>query len=86
MIQAQNRTHQQGQGQGFLTKGTWGAGCSEAVTVTAQVAEPAPTASLSDLTFVEHVARSGSISRSSLCRTALGQSVESRASMMKVSI
>lgn len=38
------------------------------------------------LTFVEQVARRGSISRSSRCSTALGQSTESRASMMNVSI
>lgn len=42
--------------------------------------------SLPDLTFVEQVARSGSISRSSRCSTALGQSVDSRANIMKVSI
>lgn len=41
---------------------------------------------LPGLTFVEQVARSGSTSLSSRCSTALGQSVDSRASMMKVSI
>lgn len=71
----------------------WGAGSSAAVTGVANsrggfVAEPTLSGShsLPDLTFVEQVARSGSISRSSRCSTALGQSVDSRANIMKVSI